>query len=869
MLMFRVLWMCLIGLCTIKGDLYDIFGPCCHEGVLWSSTSYRCDNYPTSVENISDSDQAACHSVIEICCIKQTQLQTCEDGKQTAMDNALCAIRDADPGAEQFRECCHCCQLGLVSRMSGSSCKAPGLGEPCDSKYSECCRGDVSGNFSLTGTNRYPNTNVIPAANSDDSPQSSHNQSAGNGLRNNISTDWNQNVSDEKINECSTSHGQACSHLCIDLPRGFYCACPQMMHLDSKDNRTCIARADTLVDVSPKPSEAGEESCEHNNPCEQRCLDAKLGGIECRCYEGYRLAADLISCEDIDECAESQAVCAPGQQCVNTRGRFTCTSVQCQDGFQLDLTSNKCQPIPVQCDPGFAYSAVSATCEDINECGLGIDSCGAGERCENAIGSYVCRRERHCGTGYTLDETSQKCIDNDECILGTHNCDGGYRCQNIQGSFRCVPKTCPDGYRFETAKGECVIVQCAAGLKPNDAGNCVDVDECVEYGSIPCGRHQTCVNTRGSYYCRNIVNCPPGYEPSEINGCQDIDECQRGTHKCSSEQHCVNRQGTYFCQCPRGMRHDSTGRCVDVDECSYGATICPSNSRCVNTIGSFKCDCNVGLKSDENDGCTDVDECETEGVCQQKCTNVLGTFYCSCGRGYQLKDDKRSCEDVDECTQFGNRPGRSGVCGGKCINLPGSYRCECPDGWRLKPDGRSCEDINECKEHTAACQHSESICINTRGSYKCPIVRCPDGFIKTNATGQQNSIRCKRVSTDCQECRRGIISRTYNFLSFASNVLVPAPLFSMTGSRFVDKYYTWDLDLISTRPLRTGIPPAEVQDFSLEKSRDFARVTLIKRVQGPQDVVLKLTMNVTSYYKGFEGTAESRIYLYITEEDNN
>lgn len=49
---------------------------------------------------------------------------------------------------------------------------------------------------------------------------------------------------------------------------------------------------------------------------------------------------------------------------------------------------------------------------DINECGLGIDSCGTGERCENAVGSYVCRRERHCGTGYTLDEDSQRCIGN-------------------------------------------------------------------------------------------------------------------------------------------------------------------------------------------------------------------------------------------------------------------------------------------------------------------------------------------------------------------------------------------------------------------------------------------------------------------------
>ena len=47
--------------------------------------------------------------------------------------------------------------------------------------------------------------------------------------------------------------------------------------------------------------------------------------------------------------------------------------------------------------------------------------------------------------------------------------------------------------------------------------------------------------------------------------------------------------------------------------------------------------------------------------------------------------------DIDECTQFGGRPGRRGVCGGRCLNLPGSYRCECPDGWRLKPDGRSCQ----------------------------------------------------------------------------------------------------------------------------------------------------------------------------------
>ncbi|CAG5126735.1 unnamed protein product, partial [Candidula unifasciata] len=698
-------------------------------------------------------------------------------------------------------------------------------------------------------TYRYSNTNDISAVNDDNTQQSLHNESSGN-----IPAVGNQNVSHDEINECSVSHGHVCSHICVDLPKGFYCACPQGMYLDSRDNKTCISSSDLKAEVTPTPSDLNEEqdveveSCELNNPCEQRCLDTKEGGIECRCYQGYRLASDLMSCEDIDECAEDAAVCAPGQKCVNTRGRFTCTSVQtvqCPVGFQLNQTSNQCQPIPVQCAIGFAYSSVSRTCEDINECGLGIDTCRAGERCENSIGSFACRRERHCGTGYTLDEESQKCIDNDECVLGTHNCDGGYRCQNIQGSFRCVPTACPEGYRFETSKGECVPVQCPAGLKPNEAGNCVDVDECEEIGLAVCGRHQRCVNTRGSYYCRNVVNCPAGYEPSESSGCQDIDECHRGTHKCSADQHCINRQGTYFCQCPRGMRHDSAGRCVDVDECSYGAAICPSNSRCVNTVGSFKCDCIDGLVSDDNDGCTDVDECEAEGVCQQNCVNVLGTFVCSCRRGYQLKDDKRSCEDIDECTQFGNRAGRSGVCGGKCINLPGSYRCECPDGWRLKPDGRSCEDINECKEHTAVCQHSESICINTRGSYKCPIVRCPDGFVKNNATGQQNSKlvttedgvicgkkECSLADLECWTNKTKTVS--FQFLVLPSTEFVTAPLtLLMIHTVGYSMFPNLRLDILSGN---------ELQQFDTVVMGDKAALRMLQPVKGVSDkeVVLQL-----------------------------
>ena len=87
----------------------------------------------------------------------------------------------------------------------------------------------------------------------------------------------------------------------------------------------------------------------------------------------------------------------------------------------------------------------------------------------------------------------------------------------------------------------------------------------------------------------------------------------------------------------------------------------------------------------------------------------------------------------------------------------------------------------------------------------------------------------------------------------------------MAGNRLMGKFYTWELSLLDVVPGASNVIPASVDLFNLEKRRDFARVTLAKKIDGPQDVVLNLRMNVTSYYKGFEGMAESRIYLYITE----
>ncbi|XP_028519369.1 mucin-like protein [Exaiptasia diaphana] len=86
--------------------------------------------------------------------------------------------------------------------------------------------------------------------------------------------------------------------------------------------------------------------------------------------------------------------------------------------------------------------------------------------------------------------------------------------------------------------------------------------------------------------------------------------------------------------------------------------------------------------------------------------------------GYQLKSDKKSCEDVDECNEGKAR------CNQLCYNNEGSYDCGCIGGFRLSADNVTCVDIDECIEWTFNCSASLR-CENTIGSYNC---RCQEGL---------------------------------------------------------------------------------------------------------------------------------------------
>ncbi|KAG0431396.1 hypothetical protein HPB47_021812 [Ixodes persulcatus] len=137
--------------------------------------------------------------------------------------------------------------------------------------------------------------------------------------------------------------------------------------------------------------------------------------------------------------------------------------------------------------------------------------------------------------------------------------------------------------------------------------------------------------------------------------------------------------------------------------------------------------------------------CEQYNPCMHKCRNSGTTLVCECHEGYRLEEDKKSCADVDECSDGTHN---CDLTTHECMNKPGGFGCipksdtdvpsvesetpqKCEAGFKYNSAMKDCIDVDECSEGLDDCGLEQQTCLNTYGGFQClskDAKECPAGY---------------------------------------------------------------------------------------------------------------------------------------------